>query len=472
MNLTIPMPPYLPDQSAVSGGLNVCNNVYPKVDGYGPIAGFTGFSAALTGIFKGGASFIAKDATSTLLVGTTTNLLKFSGATWTSLVGALTVTEQWRFAQFGDFAISVNGSATRVVNLVTSVATTLAGAPVGKSIAIVGDYVVIGQNTNDLSGIFTSGTGDHTKWDVVTTDATYQPMLEGGEVQGLAGGEYGVILQRRRIVRMSRTGDTNVPFAYDVVSNNIGCASKGSVAAYRNRVYFLSDAGFKCIVAGQEPIQDIGSEKVDRTFAAEVARDDWERIHSAIDPQSKVVIWCVPGTPGKLWIYNWELDRWSTATLSMDGVFSGFTSSTDLDSLNVTYPSIDAMTISLDDPRWQGGNPRLYAVQAGVVGTFFGTTLEAEFDFSFSELAKGRVSRIRAMRPVGDIVAGMSFAMDARARLGDAENIRTVTDLRTSGIMPIRHSGRYVRPNLTVAAGTSWGYISALELEVEAGGER
>jgi hypothetical protein len=432
--MNLPFPPFLPDLSAIGGGLNVCNNTYPKVDGYGPIPGVTTFSAALTGTFKGGASFIAKDGNSSLLVGTSTNLLKYSGATWTSLVASLAIAEHWRFAQFGDYVIGVNGSVTKGVDLVAGTAATLTDAPTGKVIAIVGDFVVIGQDSGDLTGIYTSEEGNHTAWDVVTTGATYQPMLAGGEVMGLGGGEYGVILQRNRIVRMSRTGDTTappntVPFAYDVIADNIGCASKGSVAQHDNRVFFLSDAGFK-------------------------------------------VIWCVPGSPGKLWIYNWELDRWATATLNLDGVFSGFTSSVDLETLAVTYTDLDAMTISLDDPRWAGGNPRLYAVQAGAVGTFFGANLEATFSFSFSELTNARYSRISSVRPVGDVTAGLTLSLDARARLGDAENVKTVTDLRTSGIMPIRHSGRYVKPSLTIAAGATWGYISALEFEGEAGGRR
>ena len=58
--------------------------------------------------------------------------------------------------------------------------------------------------------------------------ATQQPQLTGGEIMGLAGGEYGVILQRRQITRMSLTGDATRPFDYDVVTDNLGCASRGS----------------------------------------------------------------------------------------------------------------------------------------------------------------------------------------------------------------------------------------------------
>lgn len=472
MKQVVTLPPFAPDQSANSGVLTTANNVYPKVDGYGPLSGFTAFSAQLGAAFKGGASVIATDGTSYLFVGTTAGLVKYAGSSWTNVVTGMTVTEQWRFAQFGNYAIGVNGSVTKVVDLSTGTGSTLTGAPAGTSIGVVGDYVVICQGASDKLGVFTSGFNDHTDWNVVTSTATYQPMLAGGEIMGFAGGEYGVILQRQRIVRMSRTGDSTAPFQYDVVSNEVGCASKGSVAQYGNRVFFLSDSGFKCLVSGQGDPLPIGSEKVDRTFASRVARDDWGRVYSAIDPQSKVVIWCVPGTPGLLFIYNWELDKWTTAELNIDAVFSGYTTSTDLETLAVSYPDLDAMTISLDDPRWAGGNPRLFCVQDSYVGTFFGSALKATLELSFAELVPGRVSRIRAIRPIADCTDGNTLRIDTRARLGDAETPTTVSDMRDSGIMPIRCSGRYVKPRWEIAAGSTWSYAQGLEFEVEAGGAR
>jgi len=470
MKSRLPLPPFLPDQSANSGSLDTANNVYPKTDGYGPISQFSSFSAQLSAAFRGGASFIALDGTSYLFVGTAAGVVKYAGGSWTDVFTGMTVTGHWRFAQFGNYVVCVNGVETKVIDLATGTGSVLTDAPAGITVGIVGDYVVICQASSDLLGVFTSGFNDHTDWDYVASTATYQPMLTGGEVMGLAGGEYGVILQRQRLVRMSRTGDATAPFTYDDISTNVGCASKGSVAQYGNRVFFLSDAGFKCLVAGQEPVQNIGSEKVDRTFISEVPRDDWERIFTAIDPQSKVVVWCVPNS--KLWIYNWELDRWTTATPNAEGVFSGFTTSTDLETLAVTYPDLDAMTISLDSPRWSGGSPRLYAVQSQEVGTFYGDRLEATFEYSFNELSPGRVARVRTIRPVTDATDGHTITLDCRARLGDAENIKTASAIRTSGIMPVRGAGRYIRPSWTIAAATSWSYAQGLELELEAGGER
>lgn len=471
MKSALPLPPFLPDQSVNTGGLSEATNVYPRVDGYGPISALVSQSDALPAAFKGGASFIAADGTSTLLAGTATGLSKFGGGTWTDVITGMTVPGQWRFTQFGDYAIGVNGVETKVLDLTAGTGSTLTGAPAGVCVTVVGDYVVIGQGSGDLLGIYTSGFNDHTSWTPGVDGATIQPMLTGGEVMGLAGGEYGVILQRQRLVRMTRTGDADAPFQFDEITPNVGCASKASVVAVGRTVFFLSDRGFMALEDGQA-IKPIGTEKVDRTFQAAVPRDDYERIFSAVDPQNKLVIWCVPGVPGRLWIYNFELDRWSTGQLSIEGVFSGFTSSVTLEELAVTYPDLDAMTISLDDPRFSGGNPRLYGVQGGELCTFSGDTLQAVLAFSFQELAKGAVARLRAIRPVGDAVTGQSITVDCRARLGDSENNIAASDLRASGIMPIRCSGRYVKPRHVIAAGTAWTFMQGLEFDYEVGGGR
>jgi hypothetical protein len=212
---------------------------------------------------------------------------------------------------------------------------------------------------------------------------------------------------------------------------------------------------------------------VDRTFDAEVSRDDLENIYTAVDPQNKLVMWGVPGTPGTLWIYNFELDRWSTAELTFKGIFPGFTTSIGLDDLVVTYPNLDTMPYSLDDPRWSGGNPRLYLVAPdNTVGTLAGDTLAVQLDMGFAQFTPGYRARVRAVRPVTDATSGMTLVMNAKARLGDADNLATATTLRASGIMPIRAAGRYISTSLRFSAGVNWDYIQGLEIDAEQGGER
>lgn len=462
---------WVPDQSANSGGLNICSNVIPRVDGYGPVGGFSSVSDALPATFKGGGSFVGSDASSLMLVGTALGLVSYNSGAWTNLVTGLSIINQWRFAQFGDYVVSVCGDVTRQTVLSSGTTTAISGAPAGVCIAIVGDYVVIGQAVGDLLGIYTSGANDHTDWDYTDplSTSTYQPMLDGGEVMGLAGGEYGVILQRQRLVRMSRTGDATAPFSYDVISPNVGCASKGSVAQAGREVFFLSGRGFMRLSDGQQ-LTPIGGEKVDRYFQDRVAREDYDKVFSAVDPQKKLVFWCVPG--GFVLVYHFELDRWSLIDLALDGVFAGFTSSLSLEAVSALYPDLDTMPYSLDDSRFSGGAPRFYVVQAGQVGTLTGDNLAASFEYSFNQFTAGYVTRFRAIRPITDCVTGNVVSLDCRARMGDAPNEVVASELRTSGVLPIRASGRFSKAAWDIAAASDWSFAQGLEFEYDQGGAR
>ena len=464
------LPAYLPDQTPNSGTMVGLRNAYPIVDGFAPVGAFQPISDVLPADYRGGQAFTSTDDVSYTLVGTSTGLVRYASGAWTELLTGLTITEQWRFVGFGDFVVAVNGVQTYVVDLNAGTASVLTGAPAGKSVAVVGDYVVIGQGSGDTQSVFTSDINDHTRW-IPDAGATQQPQLTGGEVMGLAGGEYGVILQRRRLVRMTRTGDASLPFEYDQITDNMGCASKGSVAQHGRSVFFLSDQGFMAFEDGQVPVP-IGSEQVDRTFQALVPPDDYERIFSAVDPVRKLIVWCVPGSPGSLWIYNYEIKKWGIAQLNIEGVFDAFTSSETLEGLDAANPSIDAMTLSLDDPIFKGGSPQLYAVQGGKMGTLTGPALRAVFDLGFSEVAKGRLARVRSIRPVTDAVDGQSMCMTFSDRQGDEGVKKRAGGLRASGRMPIRGRGRYQRLEWTIEAGARWTYAQGFELEYEAGGLR
>jgi len=468
---SLPFPAYAPDQTDNSGFLQQAQGVIRTATGYRPIKDFLEIGTALGGEFKGGASFVADDGTSYLLAGTVDGLERYASGGWTDLVTGMTITDQWRFASFGNFAIGVNGSTPKVVDLNAGTASTLTDAPDGKCIAIVGDYVVIGQDSSDLLGIYTSGFNDHTEWDAVSADATIQPMLTGGEVMGLAGGEYGVILQRRRLVRMNLTGDGDAPFAYDEITTNVGCASKGSVEQYGRSVFFLSDAGFMALEDGQA-LRPIGNEKIDRLFQELVPAEDYERIFAAVDPKAKIITWAVTGSPGHLFIYNFSLGEWSYDKIDIDGVFSGFTSSDTLEDVSTANPDIDAMTISLDDPRFRGGSPQLYAVQDSKAGVLGGDNRKAIFEMPFVEPVKGRRARYQAIRPITDCTSGLTLTVDVRERLGDAADVNAAGALRASGVMPIRASGRYMKLTQEIAASSVWTYADGVELEYGRGGER
>lgn len=467
--MRIDLPAYLPDQSINSGVVTVAENVYRAADGYRPVGSFLNNSTALPSTFNGGGSFISTSGTSYLLAGTLTTLSRYSAGGWVSLLSGLTVANRWQFVQFGDNVVAVNGGATQDVDLNAGTAAALAGAPTFSCVTVVGDYVVGGQADGDILMVQWSAYNDRTGWTPQVNQSGFQPMLTGGEIMGVAGGEFGVILQRQRLVRMSRTGDKDAPFQFDEITPNVGCASKGSVCQHGRSVFFLSDRGFMACEDGQLPVP-IGNEKVDRDFQSQIPRDEWHRIYAAVDPRRTLVSWVVPGNPGKEWIYNWTLQEWSTATYNVDGVFSGFTSSTDTDNTGITNIDDDP-ALTVDDPRFSGGAPRLFAVQSGCIGTLEGMPLAARIWLGFVEFSKDRTSRLRSFRPVGDMTVA-ACTLDCRQRLGDSENLRTTDALRVSGVMPCRATGKYVATRLSIPAGHRWSYIRAFEYEIEAGGKR
>lgn len=472
MIVRLPLSEFRPDQTPASGFLRVCENALPSGDGrYIPLRAIDAFTDALPEAFGGGYSAISSDGTGFLLAGTATDLYRLSGGTWTSLVTGLAITARWQFQQFGDFVVAVNGSATREIDLQLGTDSAIAGAPTGKSIWVVGDYVCIGQAGGEINKVATSAFRDHTGWTPGTNQATELPFQTGGAIQGGVGGEYGVILQRERIVRQTRTGDAIAPFEYADITTNFGCSNGATIASAGRSVFFHSDRGFMALDDGQS-LRAIGSERVNRFWEESVGRDNYDNVFTAIDPQNNLVFWGVPGTAGLILIYNFELDRWTTGRMGFTGLLSGFDTSTSLEALAVVETNLDAMTVSLDDPRYSGGDPRLYVFNvAGSAGSLSGDTLAASFELGLAELIPGRRARIRGVRPSTDAIAGVGVALDVRQRLGDAENVVTASALRANGNMPIRAAGRFVAASMTIAAGTTWEYAQGLELECDPGGE-
>lgn len=473
MIVRVPMAEFRPDQTEGSAFLQVCRNALPSADGrYRPMQDIQEFSDALAASFNGGFSAISSTGTGYLLAGTSTNLYRLSGSSWTSLVGSLTVNDRWRFVQFGDYVVAVNGAATREIDLSAGTDSAIADAPTGTSVWVVGDYVCIGQADGANATVATSAFRDHTGWTAGTNQSTTLPFQKGGAIQGGVGGEYGIILQRQRIVRQTRTGDPAAPFQYDEITDNFGCSNGNTIAHAGRSIFFHSDRGFMALNDGQQ-LQAIGSEKVDRFFAERVDRSNFDNIFAAVDPENSLVMWGVPGSPGFLLIYDFELGMWATSEFPFTGFMDGFTTSTTLETLAATYTDLDAMTISLDDGRWNGGNPQLYFFdESNKAGTLTGSTLEAELQWGFNEPTQGYRARVRGIRPVTDASSGLTLTVDARQRLADSENLSSSSTIRNSGSMAIRANGRYLKPSVLFAAGTDWNYIAGIEYECEAGGAR
>lgn len=462
---------FLPDQLPVGDErLVTARNVLPAPNGYRAVPAFTSVSNALPAAFLGGYSAVSTDGTAYLLAGTATTLSRLAAGAWTSLLSGLSISNRWRFAQFGNFVVAVNGSATQVVDLNAGTAAALTGAPTAIDVDVVGPHVVYAQSNGDILMIRWSAFEDHTGNTLGVNQAGEQPMLTGGEVMGIAGGEFGVILQRQRLVRMSLTGDASLPFQFDEITPNFGCAAKGSIAKAGRTVFCLSDRGFIAIDDGQA-VRPIGNEKFDESFRAALG-DEFERVYATVDPQRTQVAWSIPGVPGQIWVYNWVLDRATVLELSHDGIFAGFENSQTLEEVSAANPDLDAMTVSLDDPRFKGGAPTLYIVQDGQVGVLGAATLlTAELETAQFAPYGERGARVRAIWPDTDAIAGITATVRMAQRRGDVKTTRTGSNLQPSGRIALQHRGKQMNVGLTIA-NNDWSYVNGLTLEASAGAMR
>lgn len=472
MRKRYPFPAWLPDQLPVGNVLTRAENVLPATGGYRPVKSLQPISDPLPASFAGGGAFINQDGNAFLLAGTANGLERYSAGSWDSLLTAMSVTGRWRFAQFGNYVVAVNGVETKQVDLNAGTASALTDAPNGTSVAVVGPHVVIGEADDNKLLVSWSAFNDHTAWTPAVDQAGFQPMLDGGEVMGLAGGEYGIILQRFALTRMSLSGDDSAPFTFQKVTDNVGCASKASIAQAGRTVFFLSDRGFMALDDGQA-LRPIGNEKFDAHFRATVAQSDYERLWCGIDPKATLVFWGYPGSPGLVWAYNWVLDKASLLKLPFAGIFAGYESSLTLEEVSALYPDIDAMPYSLDDPRFSGGDPRLYFVTAAnELGALAGANLAATLTLGWQSPADPNIARVQAAWPIGDATTGVTVSIDARQRVGDTASVTSAGAIQPSGRVPLRCRGKQLAITQTIAAGTLWSHTEALDLEFNAAGRR
>lgn len=456
---------FLPDRPL---SLSWAKNVWPMAEGYRPARAFEPITPALAGIL-GGAAYVGSDGTSAMLAGTPTNLYRYSGGAWTSVLGSLSASV-WRFDQFNDLVIGVNGAGPVKFGLLGGTAASLGGSPpVSDMIATVRQQIFLAGDPAARNVLSISGYLDAEGWSVGTNQALAVPFESGGEIMGLAGGETGIILQKRSVKRATYTGDVTV-WQFDEISREIGCMAKGSVATAGQTVFFLSEQGF--MACDRNSVVPIGREKIDRTFFSTYSRDDIANIRAAVDPRATTISWSMPGTPGRIWSYDWTLGKWSVIEIGLSLVFSGFTANISLDAIDAIFPGgIDTVPYSLDAAFFSGGNPLFLVADAtGVVGALTGDNMAAQFTIKEIELALGQRVRLRGARIVSDAVQG-AVAVDARARAGDAPNVITSGAIRDNGRVPLRANGRHIGFDITLPA-QNWSYAMGLDVEYETEGSR
>jgi hypothetical protein len=320
---------YKPDVSDYEGTAtkNILN-VIPRGDGYGPFPSFSAYTSALPSACRGAFYALKLDGTVITFAGTSSRLYKLNNTdySWTdvssggSSYSALSSSAQWQFAQTGNLVFATQANAPlQVFDLTasTAFANALGAPPQAAYISVVGRFLVLSGLLSTPYRIQWCGLNNFnssTSWDNLTAGADYQDFPDGGIVRGVAGGEAGIIFQDLAIRRMSYVPGSPIIFQIDRITQDKGLFAPYSIIRAGEQIFFYAGQGFHKIEPGGVPEQ-IGRERIDRTFLDDLDKGNLQLFMGAADPRSTRVYWAyksVSGTAGcydKLLGYDFLLDR-------------------------------------------------------------------------------------------------------------------------------------------------------------------
>ena len=469
---------WMPDQPSVSGALTDAKNVVSQAIGYGPFPAPVTFSSSnaaenLTSLYA------AKqpNGDTALFAAGLTKIYTVSG------VGAITQVktgmttanaDRVRFTQFGKTVISCNNAdklQAWTLGTSTAFADLSATAPIAKFITVVRDFVVVAntlETTQQQYRVRWSAINDETDWtENVNTQSDYQDIPDGGQIVGIRGGEFGLVLLERAIHRMSYVG-TPFIFQFDNISRGKGCMVAGSIAQYQGITFFLSDDGFY-LCDGQN-VTPIGAEKVDRFFLQDASDSDYGTMSAAVDPIRKLVIWNYKSVNGNrnVLIYNFKTQKWTYGDAGTDYLSEASTSSVTLEQLDSISGSIDALTTSLDSRLYVGGKYFLGGTLATRVMSFTGASQTAVI--STGDLDIGANSVVTLARPIVDN-GSATVAIASRTLLNQGVSFNTAVAASSENRVPLRSAGRYHRLKVT-PTGANWNNAISVDVDVTPQGVR
>jgi hypothetical protein len=443
--------------------------------GFAPLSNAAG--SAIRGIFAG------KDNNGnvTLFAGDTTKLYKYNSAN-NNLVDSsasggysIAATDRWRFVQFGNkvLAAATTGTNLQKYELGTDSAfSNLSGTPPkAEFIATVRDQVWLG-NVDDGSGavpfrVQWSGLNDETSWTVGTDQSDYQDIVDAGNVQGLVGGEYAVILMERAIAVANYVGSPLI-YQIDRVETARGCKYKGSVANIGRLVFYISDDGFYSFDGRQS--QPIGAEKVNRWFMDDHDSSHAAKMSAAVDPVNNVVCWSyvsndsTDGEPDRIIIYNYQLGRWSIANVQAQLITPFFTSGLTMEALDNVTSNMDALS-GLMDSLYKGGAFLFGGAYDDKIYSFGGSTLAATIETAELSVTPNRHTVITRTVPAFEIGSSGSVTMSVgyRDRQDDAVLYTTAEPLTDEGFCQHRAQARFHRFRMQLTG--NWEKAFGVDIE-------
>ena len=479
---------WLPDQPDLENkGVTVAENVIPAFEGYRSLSSLGNVSNQATNILKN--IFSAKDNSGNVKVfaGDTGKLYEFNAGTSNlddiSKGGgySLTDSERWRFVQFGTSVIVAGGVAETLQEFTLGTDSAFADLggtpPKADFIAVVRDQVWT-ANIDEGSGrvpfrVRWSGINNSAQWTVGTDQADFQDIPDAGAITGLVGGEYATILMEKAIVRASYVG-TPLIYQIDKVETARGCTFSGSVSHIGNTVFFLNEDGFYAF-DGTKSVP-IGAEKVNKFFFKDFNSSQSDKMTSAVDPTNQIVVWSYVSntnqsgsTPDRLLIYNYAIQRWSIANVSVDLIAPFFTAGYTLEALDNLASNLDSLPAPLDSNLYKGGAFLFGGSVDKKITSFTGQPLSATIETSEFALNKGKHSLVTRSVPYFKN-GSVTVQVGARDRQDNDVTFSTANSLTDEGFVQHRSQGRFHRIRMNITG--FWDFAQGFDIEGQPLGRR
>lgn len=471
----IPFPPFEPDRAVYASGQEIINCV-PVADGWGPLADLTVISEALASTCLGAWYVRTSSGAYRVFAATQTAIYEqdTTDYSWTDVSrlagGAYAVPDgdEWSAAVFGTVLILTNiADVVQSINVDSgSNFAALAGSPPqAKYVWVAGDYLVLGNHAGFPNRIETSGINDATYWTIGLKGCDVQDFPDGDEVMGGIGTEKGAVIFQRTMIRaMTLMYSGEYSFRTDVVNATRGIASPLSISniAPGRYVYYSPDGFFM----GPEGTA-IGRNRVDRWFNSEADGDLIHTVKAMADPFQKIVWFQAtrPDTTKFLLGYSWAEDRWCYADSNFTAMAALVTPAVTIDGLALLYATIDDVLPPFDSRLFTGGAPTMAVFDtSNRMCLMTGLPREATLTTVDTQLSPGRRSFVTEATAISDC-SDYTLTPITATKYGGARTAGTASSPHSSsGICPMRSSGRLHAFRMGIAAGVDWQHVTGVDV--------
>ena len=403
----------------------------------------------------------------------------------------------WSFTAY-KYRIIATNYADPIQTYVMGVSTTFddlsADAPKARYATTIKNWVVVGNTNDPIDGpqpkrIWFSAIDNPTYWPEPGSDAAisvqsdFRDIIQDvGQIQGLVGGlanADGLIFCEHAVYRINYAGARTI-FDLRIAAETRGTPAPNSIIKANDKVFYLGEDGFYAHDGLR--VTAIGQGRVNKTFYRELDLSYISRVTGTADPIYPIIFWAYPGpgsnngTANCMLIYNYAIDEWARAEGPVESNLEylarslsiGYT----LETLDDTGFNMDNLPYSLDSRIWTSGKPLLACFTTDhKLAHFTGPPYPAEVETVEMSHPDSRRFAVTSSRAIVD--GGLpSIAISTRENSEDTPLYKPEVPKNQWGISPQRASGRFIRGKILMPAGSAFGQISGLELDIKQEGSR